>query len=333
MKFSIGDKVVLKQTGEEGNITAYINKEMIEVEVNGTTFPVYIEEIDHPYLKWFTEKKVVAKKTFIPEQLPVEKQKLRPKRLAKGVYLSFLPVFKQDEMEDIVDVLKVHLLNELPVSVKFSYDVRINHRSLFRHEGTLHPFGHLYLHSVSWADMDEQPRFHWSLADVANNDLQIEDGVLKIGTAKLFRHINELMLKNEPTFSYMLIEDFSVKKAEEPKEKFIPKPKEYYVNQSAGLSVEAPKYVLDLHIEKIVDDITGMDNADMLHLQMRTLERYINLAIIHDQERMVVIHGLGKGVLRFSIHDYLSKSQYVDKYVNEYNPKYGFGATEIFFKR
>jgi hypothetical protein len=333
MKFSIGDRVVLKQTGEEGHVTAYINKEMIEVEVNGTTFPVYIEEIEHPYLKWFTEKKTVAKKTVIPEQLPVEKEKLRPKRLAKGIYLSFLPVFKQDEMEDIVDVLKVHLLNELPVAIKFSYDVKIKHQTLFRHEGTLHPFGHLYLHSISWADMDEQPRFHWSLADIANKENKVEEGILKIGTAKLFRHINELMLKNEPTFSYMLIEDFSIKKKEEPKEKFIPKPKEFYTNPSSGLATEEPKYELDLHIEKLVESTKDMDNADMLHLQMKTFEKYLNLAIVHNQERMIVIHGLGKGVLRYSIHDFLSKSPYVEKYVNDYHPKYGFGATEIFFKR
>jgi hypothetical protein len=333
MKFSIGDKVVLKQTGEEGHVTAYINKEMIEVEVGGTTFPVYIEEIDHPYLKWFTEKKTVAKKAFIPEQLPVEKQKLRPKRLAKGVYISFLPVYKHDEMEDIVDVLKVHLLNELPVSVKFSYDVKINHQSLFRHEGTLHAFGHLYLHSIPWADMDDQPRFHWSLADVVNKEMKVEEGILRIRPAKLFEHINELMLKNEPTFSYMLIEDFSIKPKEVAKEKFIPKPKEYYVNQSSGLNTEPPKYELDLHIEKLVDSTKGMDNADMLHLQMKTFEKYLNLAIIHNQERMIVIHGLGKGILRFSIHDMLSKTPQVEKYVNEYNANYGFGATEIFFKR
>lgn len=333
MKFSIGDKVVLKQTGEEGHVTAYINKEMIEVEVNGTSFPVYIEEIDHPYLKWFTEKKVVPKKNIIPEQLPVEKQKVRPKRLAKGIYLSFMPVFKQDEMEDIVDVLKVHLLNELPVSVRFSYDVKINHRTLFRHEGTLHAFGHVYLHSINWADMDEQPRFHWSLTDVANKDMQEEEGILKIGTAKLFRHINELMLKNEPTFSYMLIEDFSVRKKEEPRGKFIPKPKEFYSNPTGILATEAPKYELDLHIEKLVDSTKGMDNADMLHLQMSTFEKYLNLAVVHNQEKMIVIHGLGKGVLRYSIHEFLSRSPYVEKYVNEHSPKYGFGATEIFFKR
>ena len=96
MKFSVGDKIILKQTGEEGEITDYINKEMWEVEVNRVRFPVYQDDIDHPYLKWFTEKneekKKKKKKKTVPEQLPVENVKSRPQRLAKGIYLSFMPV-------------------------------------------------------------------------------------------------------------------------------------------------------------------------------------------------------------------------------------------------
>ena len=56
MKFSIGDKIVLKRTDEEGIVVGFIGKDMLEVEVNGTHFPVYMDEVDHPYLKWFTEK-------------------------------------------------------------------------------------------------------------------------------------------------------------------------------------------------------------------------------------------------------------------------------------
>src|SRR6476659_4237060 len=119
MKFSVGDKVVLKRTGEEGVVTACVNQQMVEVEVNGTVFPVYTEEVDHPYLKWFTEKNAKKKKQSLPEQLPVEKISERKQRMAKGVYLSFLPVFKMDIFDEVVEQLKVYLLNELPQPIKF----------------------------------------------------------------------------------------------------------------------------------------------------------------------------------------------------------------------
>ena len=333
MKFSIGDKIILKRTGEEGHVTAYINKEMIEVEVSGVTFPVYYEDIDHPYLTWFTEKKKPAKSKQISEQLPVEKEKLRPKRLAKGIYLSFMPVYKLDEMEDIVDVLKVYLLNETPVAIKFSYDVRFLHQSKFKHEGKLHSFGNLYLHSIPWADMDEQPRFHWQLSDTDNSEMETEEGVLRIRPSKLFEHVNELMLKNEPTFSYLLVEDFVIKKKPMEPEKFVPKPRQKIINTLQGLKTDQPKYEVDLHIERLITNTRGLDNTEMLQVQLKEFERELHLAIMHHQERMIVIHGLGKGILRDAIHKILSETPEVQRFVNEYHASYGFGATEIYFKR
>ncbi len=254
MKFSIGDKIVLKRTGEEGHVAAYINDQMLEVEVSGITFPVYYEEIDHPYLKWFTEKKK-GKKDTQPEQLPVEKEQFKKPRLAKGIYLSFLPFFKTDEMEDIVDHIKIYLLNELPVSVRFNYDVRFAHQSEFQHEGTLHAFGHMYLHNVAFEDMNDQPRFHWQLTDVANSENEIEEGILRIRPAKLFEHITELLKNNEPTFSYLLIEDFVPRKKQQPKEKFEPVLKPSMIS-SGNISshIQPVSYEIDLHIEKLIDN-------------------------------------------------------------------------------
>ena len=173
MKFSIGDKIILKRTGEEGIVAAYINAQMLEVEVNGTTFPVYMDEVDHPYLKWFTEQKKQKKTSKTPpEQLPVEKIKNREKRLPKGIYLSFIPVFKIGETEDIVDYLKVHLLNEMADDVLFHYDVRVKKNSYFSHEGKLHAFGNLYLHNIAFEDMNLMARcnslaFYELLGDAA----------------------------------------------------------------------------------------------------------------------------------------------------------------------
>ncbi len=331
MKFSIGDKIVLKRTGEEGTVTAYISPQMLEVEVNGTTFPVYTDEVDHPYLKWFTEKKKTVSKA-PPEQLPVEKQKNRGPKLASGIHLSFLPVFKANEQEDIVDYLKIHLLNELPVPIRFTYEVRNSrHESLFRHEGTLHAFGNVYLHNMPFGDMNDQPRFNWTAVAEGNKELEKAEGTLRIKTVKLFEHINQLLLHNEPSFSYLLIDDFSAKQAKEvapPELPFVP-PKTH--TKSSG-RIELPRYEVDLHIENLVENVRGMSNADIMHTQLQTLEYYLSLAIKHRQERMVIIHGLGKGVLRAEVHKLLDSYPEIARYTNEWHGQYGFGATEVYFQ-
>jgi hypothetical protein len=333
MKFSIGDNVILKRTGEEGHVTAFIDKQMIEVEVNGTAFPVYLEDIDHPYLKWFTDKNSAKKKQQeYPQQLAVEKPSLRPVRLSKGVYLSFLPVFKTEEMEEVVDVVKVFLLNELPVNVKFVYDARIAERSVFRHEGSLHAFGNLYLHSVAYPDLNDQPRFNWSLVDVQNEANGKEEGILRIRPAKLFEHVSKILQGSEPSFSYLLVDGFKLKPKKEPT-KFEPVIRAGKIAAITAHTLEAPKYELDLHIEQLVGNPKALTTDEIAKVQMDALQRYLHLAIAHRQDRMVVIHGLGKGKLREDVHAVLKAMPEVARYKNEWSGKYGFGATEITFKR
>lgn len=334
MKFSVGDKVVMKRTGEEGHVTAYIDKEMIEVEVNGINFPVHIDEIDHPYLKWFTEKKA-PKKQSKPEQLPVEKIKSRPAKLARGIYLSFLPVFARDEIEDIVEELKIYLLNELPQAIRFGYEVKSpDEGSIFKHEGKLHGFGDLYLHSIPYADMNDQPRFHWKVTDVENDKMKEEEGILRIRPAKLFEQINQLLKNNEATFSYLLTDGFVERPKEEVRVKR-PEPvvkKQFITKLNIAALSEQPKYELDLHIEKLVNSKGGLSNAEIVQIQLDHLRKYLQLALVHRQHSMFIIHGVGKGVLKEEVHRVLRETDGVDYFENRYHGRYGYGATEVRFR-
>ena len=47
---------------------------------------------------------------------------------------------------------------------------------------------------------------------------------------------------------------------------------------------------------------------------------------------MIVIHGVGSGKLRDEIHEILRAKRKVKSFVNRYDPRYGYGATEIFFQ-
>lgn len=332
MKFSIGDLVLLKRTGEEGRVTAFINQKLLEVEVDGTTFPVHLEDIDHPYLKWFTEKAPQKKKSNFTVPLPPEPVTVRQQRLAKGVYLSFMPVYKTVEMEEEVDVLKVFLLNELPVSVKFVYDVRLLHKSMFRHEGVLHGFGNIYLHSVSYTDMNDQPRFHWRLADHTNPLLAEAEGILRLKPAKLFEQVSGLQQSGNPSFTYLLLDDFRPVPPKEPKPDLRPVAPAVPVAGITRHNIEAARYEIDLHIEQLVEHKRGMTNTEIVLLQLNTLKHYLQLAIVHRQERMIVIHGLGKGKLREEVHAILKQTPEVARFKNEWSGKYGFGATEVIFR-
>jgi hypothetical protein len=332
MKFSIGDKIVLKRTGEEGIVLSYINKQILEVEVNGTSFPAYEDDIDHPYLKWFTEKKP-QKKNSLPEQLPVEKPDAKLPRLTRGMYLSFVPVFKMHEMEELVDHLKVYLINESPYAIQLKYEVVLLQHTFFSHQGKLHEFGNLYLHNMPYAEMNDQPRFNWQMTDTANPKHDTLSGTLKIKPAKLFSHISDVLTKGEASFSYLLADDFKLKIVPEKQEKYYPPAKPEFITLGQnGKKMEAAKAVLDLHIEELLPDHKGLTNADIIKIQLDTFEKYLHLAIAQHQERMVVIHGLGKGKLKDEVHRILKRTPEVRLFTNQWHGSYGFGATEIYFK-
>src|SRR5918995_3871283 len=114
MKFQVGDKVVVIHSNEEAEVVDIINNKMVMVDVRGVKFPAYIDQLDFPYFKRFTEKKNSAtpkkSRKFIDD---VRKEKNVPVDKAQaGVWLTFLPVTDTDEFGDeIVDELKIHLVN------------------------------------------------------------------------------------------------------------------------------------------------------------------------------------------------------------------------------
>ena len=92
MKYQIGDTVVLLHSNEEGQVVDIMNEKMLMVDVKGITFPVYMDQVDFPYFKRFTEKKIVPAKKEKQYVDDVRKEKLpKEKQIADGVWLTFLP--------------------------------------------------------------------------------------------------------------------------------------------------------------------------------------------------------------------------------------------------
>ena len=62
MKFQIGDKVLVLHSNEEGEVIDIINDKMVMVDLRGVKFPAYIDQMDFPYFKRFSEKKLFPDK-------------------------------------------------------------------------------------------------------------------------------------------------------------------------------------------------------------------------------------------------------------------------------
>lgn len=337
MKFQVGDRVLILHSNEEGEIIDIINDKMVTVDVKGVKFPVYMDQIDFPYFKQFTEKKGFRpKKTKqYVDDVRKEKPATQP-RAADGVWLTFLPVMSTDEFGDeVVDELKLHLVNRTGTAYQFIYKQNFFGKPDFELKNQVAPFEDFYLHDLLFADLNDNPSFdfEFSLTQPDKYKASHYEASVKLKPKQLFTKIEELRQKNEATFSHRLFETYPDKN-DDTVEPGILAAKGYkvYNAKEARRHLEPARSVIDLHIEKLTDDWLQLSNYAMLDLQLKTFEKYYDLALAHRQPSLIVVHGLGTGRLRDEIHDILRLKKEVKSFVNQYDPRFGYGATEIFFQ-
>ncbi len=101
------------------------------------------------------------------------------------------------------------------------------------------------------------------------------------------------------------------------------KKKSVFVKEKKEIVME-----VDLHIHQLTNSTRGMDNFDMLSLQVATARRKIEYCIQKKISKIVFIHGIGAGVLKTELHYLFNK--YPVKYYDASYQKYGSGATEVY---
>jgi len=338
MKYQLGDTVLILHSNEEAQVVDIMNDKMLMVDVKGVTFPVYMDQVDFPYFKRFTEKKLFPAKK--DKQFVDDVRKEKPsqeKKVVDGVWLTFLPVMDTDEFGDVVvEELKIHLINRTETPYNFVYKLHFFGKPDFELKNTVHPFEDFYLHDVDFADLNDSPSFEFdfSLLQLEKNKADHFETSVKLKPKQLFAKIEELKEKNQATFSQRLFENYPDKLVEDRPElgRLAAKGYKIYDASKGRQHLEPARSVIDLHIEKITDNWKRLSNYEILSLQLKTFEKYYHLAIAHHQHSLTVIHGVGEGVLRDEIHDILRLKKEVKSFVNQYHPNFGYGATEIFFQ-
>lgn len=90
-----------------------------------------------------------------------------------------------------------------------------------------------------------------------------------------------------------------------------------------------PPVEVDLHIGELVDTTAGMNNADMLRLQLDTVEKTMKAHEKRIGQKIVFIHGKGEGVLRDAVRKLLRNRYPKCELQDASFQEYGFGATLV----
>ncbi len=340
MKYQVGDDIIVLHSNEEGKVIEIVNDKMVMIEVRGVKFPAYMDQIDFPYFHRFTKKKVVEEKkpvkTYV-ENIPKEKPTANKIKVEDGVWLSLLPKFELDDFNDeVVEEFKVYLVNKTENAYKFIYRQLFFGEADFELKNEVLAFQDFYLHDIPFEDLNDNPHFTFEFSLLKENKRKADffEASVKLKAKQVFVRIEEMKERNEPTISYELFKKYPDKASDDKIEltPLVAKGYKMYDAARTRQNLEPARSVIDLHIEKLLNDFKHLSNFEILMLQLKEFEKWYELAIAHRQPSLTVIHGVGSGRLRDEIHDLLKVRKEVKTFINQYDPRFGYGATEIFFQ-
>ncbi len=338
MKYQIGDDIIVLLSNEEGKVVEIMNDKMVMIEVRGVKFPAYMDQIDFPYFYRFSKKNTVPEKkekVFV-DNIPKEKPKPNAIRVSEGVWLAFIPKFSLDDFNDeVVENLKIYLVNKSEKGYKFQYQQQFASNVNFSLENEVMAFHDFYLHDISFEMVNDSPNFSidFSLIHPEKNKADHFEALLKIKPKQIFNQIEKMKDNNEPSISYKLFDTYPDKVHEEKFELSSLANKGYKIYEASKIrqNLEPARTVVDLHIEKLTNSWQGLSNAEIITMQLSAFEKWLELALAHRQPSLIVIHGVGKGKLKEEVHEILKTKRQVKSFINQYDARFGYGATEIFF--
>lgn len=137
----------------------------------------------------------------------------------------------------------------------------------------------------------------------------------------------ELVVIKQSQFELSKYSDISNEALMHQKEDFPSKKKTIKFKTDVKPDKQPPMEV-DLHIQNLTASVRGMDNYDMLTIQMEHAKHKLEFAIRNRIPKIVFIHGVGAGVLKSEL-EFLFNNYPVEYYEASYK-KYGLGATEVY---
>ncbi len=292
MKYQVGDDIVVVHSNDEGKVIEIINDKMVLIEVKGVKFPAYMDQIDFPYFKRFTEKKLFPEKPkskVYVDQVPKEKRRDEVK-VSDGIWLTLFPKFETDMFGDeIVERFKVYIINKTDIGYEFTYRLTYQGRTDFEITSDLLPFKDFYLNDIAFENFNDSPSFDFEFRLLQPQKQKAEycEASYKVKAKQMFQKIEELKAKNLPSINHRLLEKFPDRPLEEKlldMSKLTTAGFKVYDAGKVRQHLEPARSVVDLHIEKITNDWKGLSNFEIITLQLKEFEKWYDLAVSHYQQ-------------------------------------------------
>lgn len=314
MKYKLGEFVRFVNERREGIITRIIDEDTVAVtDDDGFEIPVLASQVTRVHGKSdFTEV----------EEIKESNQKQTTEFISNGLFLAIT------DDKKVGSVVYFNLVNSSSWDVLFTLKTEKNHEFKGECSGTLKSNSSIQIFSASLNELDLWPKFHIQVLLYSSVKHEIQKPLLHSDKfkAKDFSGPKKMQsILGKEAWIIQLDSQIPIIDAQKLKESF------FKVNDDK-IEIPNPGTEIDLHIEKLRDDFHFLNNAEILNIQINHFKRSIDAAIVHKIPSIILIHGTGIGTLRAELHRYISKHPQVKTFMDARKEKFGYGATEVFFK-
>lgn len=341
----VGDRVKFIDDVGGGIVTGFIGKNMVNVEnADGFEVPYPVSmliNVDDPDLN--RRDTVAAKPVDEPVPPPRKEEKLQGHVLAgkdsPDFYFCLVPYDSKKPVGGDVDLF---LVNDSNFTVMYRYGHYSNEQFTTVKFGQVFPNTRVELETLGREDLVELPDYSFQLLFFKEEEKELHPAISKkfrINPVKFYKERsfvpNRFFRKNALIFQIAEnILDTELDKLTRDDLKKVIKAKEKTVQeQKKAKPVQQEIIEVDLHINELIDDATGLSNKEILEIQLEKVEHEMQAAIQSRTKRIVFIHGVGQGVLKQEVSKLLKGKFPKFSFQDASFKEYGYGATMVMLRR
>lgn len=347
----IGDKVRFLSEVGGGIVKGFQGKDIVLVEdTDGFDIPMLIREcvvVETDDYNMRRKPSAAPAATSVEAAKPVKPEIVsKPTEVKGGDVLNVLLAFVPEDIKAVSTTpFETYLVNDSNYYLYYTYMNAEGNAWRVRSHGIAEPNSKIFLEDFTKDVLNDLERVSVQLVAFKDSKTFIRkpavDVELRIDTVKFYKlhTFRDSDFFEEPALIYEVVNNdvpakqvyvsaediqkalFQKREEDKPRSQPIVKP-----------AVKNNVIEVDLHIDELLDDTTGMSNSEILNYQLDKFREVLEKYKGKREQKIVFIHGKGDGVLRKAIVDELKKKYRNYKYQDASFQEYGFGATMVTIK-
>jgi hypothetical protein len=357
MNYKVGYKVRYLNDVGGGVITKVIDKRMVEIEdENGFVVPVLKTElvvVDEEAMKNTTDtpkeiESYVENNSYNyadRDQWDYLEQDNDQKKSTEVDIIKLMIAFVPDNFENSVGQdINLFVINDSSYHLLFSISTEDGFENILLDAGSIAPNTKVYISTYKRDDLSNIKTFNIQSLFYKSGYFKLREPItkdFKIKPAKFYKenlftvndyfnndaYIIDVYKENESDDEQISKEQVRKLLEQKRNEDTIKKSNHKFKKLKNTEQIE-----IDLHIEKIIDDFVGMSNGEIINIQLNHFRKHMETAIVNKVKRIVFIHGIGNGTLKYELRKILDEEYHEHAFQDASFKEYGYGATMVILK-